>query len=87
VQFAHKTGAQVAHLVSVDALPKGRLKLKFEYVYNGALLPNQNARTESIFINDKKAGERSFTKAQSHISGGKTDGRNFISGNLRYIKI
>jgi arylsulfatase A-like enzyme len=74
LQFAHKTGTQIAHLVSEKTLSKGRLKLKFEYLYNGASSPNQNAGTESIYINDEKVGERNFTKAQSRISGGKTDG-------------
>jgi arylsulfatase A-like enzyme len=72
LQFAHKTGGQIAHIVSNKPIPTGRVTLKFEYKYTGANSPQDIAGTETIYINNEKVGERNFTRAQSRISGGRS---------------
>ncbi|MDR3268480.1 MAG: arylsulfatase [Tannerella sp.] len=69
LHFAHKAKNQVEHLIAEEAIPVGPGDLRFEYEYTGASGANQIAGKERLFINDKKVGERAFTRAGANVSG------------------
>lgn len=70
-QFAHKSGAKVAHLVSEKPIPTGRVNFKLEYKISDTPTP-EKAGTETIYINDEKVGERNITRGNGRISGGRS---------------
>jgi len=74
LQYAHKSRNQINHLASNRPLPKGKVQFKLEYKI--AEQPTVDATgTESIFINNEKVAERTFTRAQAVVFGpSKTDG-------------
>jgi arylsulfatase len=73
-QFAHKSNGKLEHLESSDILPKGRVSFRIDYNYKG---PGNgpSVGTETLFINNVKADERSITKGYAVITNGnRTDG-------------
>jgi arylsulfatase A-like enzyme len=62
-QVAHNTGTKIAHLVSGDPLPTGKVHLKFSlnYVPPKAKGSHEPAGTEEISVNDVKAASRAIT--------------------------
>ena len=74
LQFAHKVGSQVNHLVSDKPLPKGKSIFRFEYTLSG-VDDSGNVGTEALFINNEKIAERSFTRKEAPVfAGSKVDG-------------
>ena len=74
-QYAHKVDNKTEYLVGNNPIPRGRVNFKLEYHYTKASGPNEISGTETIFVNDQKAGQRSFTGRQARIlTSNRSDG-------------
>ncbi|WP_228450678.1 arylsulfatase [Chryseolinea soli] len=76
-QVAHNTGSKIAHLESKQALPAGKVSLKFELTYVAPPEKSPNtapAGSEAIFINDAKVAEREITAADIKYIASYKDG-------------
>ena len=81
-QVAHNTGTIIRNLESSQPLKDGKLKLKFELSYvppkesadKTATKKDEEAGTESIYINDVKVGERTIKKSEAKYIAAYKDG-------------
>jgi arylsulfatase len=69
LHYAHKTPKDVFNAVSSNAIPKGKVNFKLVFEHSGPAEAGKSVGKETIYINDEKIGERSFTSAQAVIQG------------------
>ncbi|CAG4994111.1 hypothetical protein DYBT9275_01319 [Dyadobacter sp. CECT 9275] len=69
--YTHKTARDVFNFTAPDVVPKGKVSFRLVYEFNGPAEAGKSVGKESLFVNDTKVGERSFTAAQAAIQGGR----------------
>ncbi|MCE6987557.1 arylsulfatase [Dyadobacter sp. CY323] len=67
--YTHKTGKDVFNAVSSNSIPKGKVNFKLVFEHSGPAEAGQSVGKETVYMNDEKVGERSFTAAQAQIQG------------------
>lgn len=67
--YAHKTPKDVFNASSANVIPKGKVNFKLVYEHSGPAEAGKSVGKETIYLNDEKIGERSFTAAQAPIQG------------------
>jgi arylsulfatase A-like enzyme len=67
--YTHKTAKDVFNAVSTNSIPKGQVNFKLVYEHSGPAEAGKSVGKETVYLNDEKIGERSFTAAQSQVQG------------------
>jgi arylsulfatase len=67
LKIAHNNNGKLVYLESSQAVPKGKVLLKYQLNYTPAQNLTDNAGTEALYINDVKVAERPITKADATI--------------------
>ncbi|TLV02301.1 arylsulfatase [Dyadobacter luticola] len=67
--YTHKTAKDVFNVSSANVIPKGKVNFKLVYEHSGPAEAGKSVGKETVYINDEKIGERSFTAAQAQIQG------------------
>ncbi|NIJ55073.1 arylsulfatase [Dyadobacter arcticus] len=67
--YTHKTLKDVFNISSTTAIPKGKVNFKLVYEHSGPAEAGKSIGKETVYLNDEKIGERSFTAAQAQIQG------------------
>ncbi|SKB74876.1 arylsulfatase [Dyadobacter psychrophilus] len=67
--YAHKTPKDVFNASSSSVIPKGKVNFKLVYEHSGPAEAGKSVGKETVYLNDEKIGERSFTATQAPIQG------------------
>jgi arylsulfatase A-like enzyme len=67
--YTHKTDKDVYQVVSSKPVPKGKVNFKLVFEHSGPAEAGKSVGKETVYMNDEKVGERSFTAAQAQIQG------------------
>ncbi|MEO6285917.1 MAG: arylsulfatase [Dyadobacter sp.] len=67
--YTHKTAKDVFNVVSTTSIPKGKVNFKLVYEHSGPAEAGKSVGKETVYLNDEKIGERSFTAAQAQVQG------------------